>query len=282
MVNVVTAIGVGKKQLVTAYATQIVQGRRIVVEKSDAGAKVRYEKVIRDGYNEIVKVVAPEPLEWAYLNGKTYVVFGRELKLSPVPIVDSERVFMKLLSSTTTRISTSSMIYDGNNACKVVFRTASATYEGIFLVPSMLLVKLSIQKEEKELTLSYSQINFTDKKYFATVLKGFKISDTPPSTIEVEIGKIVYHLENVNVTSFSGWGMTLAIIDGVAPNTGHIVVYIFKKGEKLSTSSLSIRFKAHGLTTLSLDHDGLKFLFVSNADKEKLKKWIEEVLKSKR
>ncbi len=280
MLSAVTIFGSWRKEAVGAYASQVVEGQRVVVEKNGENVKVRYEKVIRDGYDEIVKVVAPEPFEWAYLNGKTYVVLGDHMKLSPATIVDAERLFIKTLASTLTEISTSSVTYNGRKACEVTLQSTDATYEGVFLLPSMLLVKLSIQREKKDLSISYNQIKVIDKTYFNFVLGKFKISNTPPSPMEVEIWKIVYHLEKVSIKSISVNNITLVVIDGVAPEIGDVIAYLFKKSEKLSASSLSVQFKSRGITTINAEHNGVIMLFASNTKAvDKFKKWVKKILK---
>jgi len=276
----VSVFGDLRVNIISAYASQTVEGHRIVVEQSKKGAKVRYEKILRRGYNEIVKVVAPDFFEWAYLNGKTYIVFGNEMKRSPATIVDAERKFMKYLSLTPTDLSTAVVDYNGNKAYKVEIRDDSATYVGVFLIPSLLLVKLNVQRKNGQLTVTYDSIKKVSSLYFNKVMGNFKVINTPPSAMEVEVWKVIYHLGNVSITSIKINDISMVLIKGTANDVGEVVVYLFE-GKGVSTDDLVSQFKSKGLSSLSAKEKGISMVFVSRTKNvKKLKEWVKCVLKS--
>ncbi len=265
--------------VVSAYASQVIEGHRVVVEETGKTTKVRYETILRDGHDEIVKVVAPDFFEWAYLNGKTYVVFGREMKRSPAPIIDAEMLFFKCLSSTPTILSTADIDYNGKKAYRIEARDDSATYVGVFLLPSLLLVKLNVQHKSKKITLTYDAIKKVPSLYFQKVISSFKMINTPPSTMEVEVWKMVYHLDNVSVTSIKVNNISIVLVHGMAKNVGEMVVYLFPKSDKISTTNLISQFKSKGLSSISAEQNGISMVFVSaTKDHASFKKWIESVL----
>ncbi len=275
----VSVFGDLRENIISSYASQVVEGQRIVVEQSEKGTKVRYEKILRKGYNEIIKVVAPDFFEWAYLNGKTYVVFENEMKRSPAMIVDMERKFMKCLSSTPTELSTAVVDYNGNKAYKVEVKNKSATYVGIFLKSSFLLVKLSVQRANGQLTITYNSIKKVPTFYFEKVIDKFKVIDTPPSAMEIEVWKMIYHLNNVSITSIRVNDISIVLVKGVAKSVGEVVVYLFE-GKRISMGNLVSQFKSKGFSSLSAEEKGINMVFVSKIkDVQKLKEWVKSILK---
>ena len=277
----VSVFGTLSLQITSAYASQVIEGHRVVVEESSNVTKIRYEKILRNGYNEVVKVLAPDFFEWAYLDGKTYVVFGNKMKRTPASVIDSERLFMKCLSSTPTILSTSVVNYNGKKAYRIEVKDKNATYTGIFLAPSLLLAKLEVQYKNGKINVSYDAIQQVPLLYFKRVINSFKIVNTPPSTMEVEVWKMVYHLNNVSVTSVKVNDVSIVLVHGMALNVGEMVVYLFKKGDKISTTNLASQFKSKGFSLINAEQNGISMLFVSNTkNPQKLKEWVTHVLKS--
>jgi hypothetical protein len=281
LIGSASVFGALNLQITSAYASQVIEGHRVVVEESSNLTKVRYEKILRNGYDEVVKVVAPDFFEWAYLNGKTYVVFGNEMKRSPASVIDSERLFMKCLSSTPTILSTSVVNYNGKKAYRIEVKDKSATYVGIFLAPSLLLTKLEVQHKNGKINVTYDAIQQVPPLYFKKVIDSFKIVNTPPSTMEVEVWKMIYHLNDVSVTSIKVNDVSIVLVHGVASNLGEMVVYLVKKGDRISTTNLASQFKSKGFSLMKAEQNGISMLFVSNTkDPQKLKEWVTHVLKS--
>ncbi len=266
-------------KIASAYASQVVEGHRVVIEESKKINKIRYETVLRDGYDEIVKVVAPTFFEWAYLNGKTYIVFGNEMKRSPAPIVDLERTFFKSLSSTPTILSTAVINYKGEKAYKIELSAKEATYTGVVLIPSFLLVNLNVQRDDKTITITYNSINKVPALYFKNVISRFKILSTPPSTMEVEVWKMVYHLDDVSVTSIKINSLVIVLVHGRAKGIGDVLVYLFKKNDKISTKNLASQFTSKGFYSISAQQNGISMVFVSPTKEiEKFKEWVDSLL----
>lgn len=266
-------------KFVSAYASQVIEGHRVVVEEKGETTRLRYENVLRNGYNEIVKVVAPDFFEWAYLKGKTYIVFGNEMKTSPATIIDSEKLFIKTLSSSPVSIATST--YNGKKSYKIVVSSKDATYTAMLLSPSLILVYLKIERRSSQIIMTYDKIRIVPLDYFKAVVAKFKIVNKPPSSMEAEVWKLVYHLDNVNIASLSINGISIAIVSGRAKKIGNVVVYVFKGSANVSTTNLVSQFKSKGYTSFAFEQNGIGMVFAGNMDIEKLKKWVSEVFKAK-
>ncbi len=266
-------------EFVSSYASQVIEGHRVIVEEKGETTRLRYENVLRNGYNEIVKVVAPDFFEWAYLGGKTYIVFGNEMKTSPATIIDSEKLFIKTLSSTPARVSTST--YNGKESYKIVVNSQDATYTAMLLAPSMILVYLRIKRRSSQIIMTYDKVRVVPLKYFEAVVAKFKIVNKPPNPMEVEVWKLVYHLDNVNIASLSINGISIAIVSGRAEKVGNVVAYVFKGGSNVSTTNLVAQFKSKGYSSFAFEQNGIGMVFAGNMEIGKLKKWVNEVFKAK-
>lgn len=266
-------------EFASAYASQVIEGHRVVVEEKGETTRLRYENVLRNGYNEIVKVVAPDFFEWASLKGKTYIVFGNEMKTSPATIIDSEKLFIRTLSYSPASVATST--YNGKKSYKIVVSSKDATYTAMLLSPSLILVYLKIERRSSQIIMTYDKVRAVPLDYFKAVVAKFKIVNKPPSPMEVEVWKLVYHLDNVNVTSLSVNGISIAIISGKAEKIGNVVAYVFKGSANVSTTNLVSQFKSKGYSSFAFEQNGIRMVFAGNIDVEKLKEWVNKVFKTK-
>ena len=266
-------------EFVSAYASQIIEGHRVIVEERGDTTRLRYEDVLRNGYNEIVKVVAPDFFEWAHLKGRTYIVFGNEMKTSPATIVDSEQMFIKALSSDPSKVSTST--YNGKRSYRIIVKSRNATYTALILSPSLILVYLKIKGRSSQITMTYDKVKIVPLDYFNAVVSKFKIVNKPPSSIEVKVWKLVYHLDNVSVASLSVNGISIAIVSGEAEGIGNIVVYVFKSSENVSTSNLVSQFKSKGYSSFAFEQNGIRMVFAGSIEIGKLKEWVNKIFKAK-
>ncbi len=265
-------------EFVTAYASQSIQGQRVVVEQS-RNAKIRYENILRHGYNEIVNIIAPEPFEWAYMDGKSYVVMGNMMKLSPATIVDAEQKFVRILSASPTVLSTSSTYYQDVPAYKIVVKGSSATYTAVVIQNSFLLKYLKVDTRTGVITVYYDSLSQVPAGYVASVFGKFRINNEPPDPMEMYIWKLVDNLNNAVVSSMSINGVSLAVVVGAIPNKGNVAVYIFKSGSNVSSKSLVNQFVSKGYTSQVYKYGTIEMVFGTKLPSDELKDWIKEVLK---
>lgn len=267
----------------TSYASQSIQAQRIVVEEGQS-SRVRYENIIRNGKNEIVNVMAPMPFEWALINGKTYVIEGREMRLSPVPIVDIEQRFIELLSSATmtTAISTENVIYQGEPSIQINLITKNSTYVGILSKNSMILKFVKVNRDDDSISMMYTQITPITPGYFNNILSTFKVYNTAtPDTVEMVVWQIISNLNNVNVMSMKINNVTFIVVSGMMSMQSNTVCYIFKIDSKVSPDSLVDQFKAQGYNSISVKYSDVYVVVATNGKTDELKSWISRVFANK-
>ncbi len=265
--------------IVSSYASQVIEGHRVVVEQDGSTTKIRYENILRNGYNEIVKIVAPQRFEWSHIGKKTYIVFGNEMKLSPATIVDAEQSFIKDISIASTIVSTSTTYYHGMKSCKLVIKTPNATYIAVVLEPSLIIGYLKIERKKGSITIDYDRINVVPLSYFNAVIGRFKIIEKPPSPMEIYVWKLVSKLDNVNVTSISINNISIAIVSGKTEFNKRIVAYVFQSGDNISTGDLVAQFKLKGFTALTIERDDVNVVLATKMKMKQLKEWVNTVFK---
>lgn len=266
--------------IVSSYASQVIEGHRIVVEQDGSTTRIRYENILRNGYNEIVKIVAPQQFEWSYIGKKTYVVFGNEMRLSPATIVDAEQSFIKDISIASTIVSTSTAYYHGMKSCKLVIKSPNATYIAVVLEPSLIIGYLKIERKKGSITIDYDRINLVPLSYFNAVIRRFKIIKKPPSSMEIYVWKLISKLDNANVTSISINNVSIAIVSGKTKKFNRIIVaYVFRKGDSISTGDLVAQFKVKGFTALTIKQDDVNVVLATKMKLEQLKEWVNTVFK---
>ncbi|HEU23790.1 MAG: hypothetical protein C0176_08835 [Mesoaciditoga sp.] len=267
---------------ITSYASQIIQGQRIVIEEGQ-NSRVRYESVLRDGRNEIIKVMAPMPFEWAMINGDTYIIEGNEMRPSPVPISDVEQKFMELLSSatTTTIISTQNVIYQGEPSIQVNLITPNSTYIAIVSKGSLIIKFMKVQRDKNSISMIYTQIIPVSAGYFQSVLKSFKISkEATPDTVESVVWKIISNLTNANIMSLKLNGVDFTIVSGIISPQNNVVCYLFQMNSKVSPDPLVSQFKSQGYTSMAVKYKDLYIVMATNGNIDTLKAWASKLFSS--
>ncbi|MCL4407747.1 MAG: hypothetical protein M1542_00340 [Thermotogae bacterium] len=266
----------------TSYASQSIQAQRIVVEEGQ-NAKVRYENILRNGRNEIVNVMAPMPFEWALIDGKTYVIEGGEMRLSPVPIVDIEQRFIELLSSATatTAIATQNVIYQGEPSIQINLITRNSTYVGIISKSSMILKFIKVQRNNGSISMIYTQIAPISIDYFNKILNSFKVYSATPDTVEMVVWQLISNLSNVNVMSMKINDVIFTVVSGMMSPQINTVCYIFKMDSKVSPDSLVSQFKAQGYNSIAVKYNDFYVVVATNGKTDELKAWISKVFANK-
>lgn len=276
----VTVVSFGSliEEFVTAYASQSVQGQRVVVEQS-RNAKIRYENIIRHGYNEIVNIMAPEPFEWAYRNGKSYVVVGNVMKLSPATIVDAEQRFVRILSASPTVVATSATYYQDVPAYKIIVRDMAATYSAVVLQGSFLLKYLKVDTKSSVITVYYDNVSEVPSGYVTSVFDRFRFNNDPPDPMEMYVWKLVASLNNAVVSSMNINGVSLDVVVGAIPDKGSVAIYIFDSGSKISSKSLVDQFLSKGYTSEVYKFGDIEMVFGTKISPADLKNWVKGILK---
>ena len=268
------------KDIVSSYASQVIEGHRIVVEQEKGSTtKIRYENILRNGYNEIVKIVAPQQFEWSSIGEKTYIVFGNKMRLSPATIVDAEQTFIKDVSKASTIVSTSTTYYHGVKSLKLVIKSRNATYTAMILEPSLIIGYLKVDHKKGSITIDYDWIKAIPLSYFNAVIEKFKIIKKPPSSMEIYLWKLVSKLDNVSITSISIRDISVVIVSGKTNLNKIIVAYVFQSGQDISTSDLTAQFKSKGFTALSIKKDDVEMVLITKMKLDQLREWINEVFK---
>ncbi len=267
---------------ITSYASQIIQGQRIVIEEGQ-NSRVRYENVLRDGRNEIVKVMAPMPFEWAIINGDTYIIEGNAMRPSPVPISDIEQKFMELLSSatTTTIISTQNVIYQGEPSIQVNLITPTSTYIAIISKGNLIIKFMKVQRDKNSISMIYTQVIPVSLEYFQSVLKSFKIyNEATPDTVESVVWKIISNLTNANIMSLKLNGVDFTIVSGIISPQNNVVCYLFQISSRVSPDPLVSQFKSQGYNSMAVKYQDLYIVMATNGNIDTLKTWASKLFSS--
>ena len=265
--------------VVTSYASQIIEGHRIVVEQSGSTTRIRYENILRDGYNEIVKIVAPKQFEWARIDKRTYIVFGNEMKISPATIVDAEQTFIKSIAASSTILSSSTTYFHGMKSYKLVVKSRGATYVAVILDPSLIIGYLKIERKKGDITINYDRINVVPVSYFKAILGRFKIIKKPPSAMEIYVWKLISKLDDVSVTTITINNTSVAIVSGRTRFDKMVVAYVFQNAKSISTGDLIAQFKIKGFTAISVEREHINIVLATKMKLSQLKKWIDSIFK---
>lgn len=270
------AFGSVVTDFITSYASQSIDAQRVVVEESQS-PKIRYERVLRCGKNEVIDVIAPDPFEWALLDGKSYIINNDEMKLSPATIVDIEQRFVQILSATSTVISSTSVVYQGESSYEITALTRNATYIAVIGKQPMLLKYLKVKRSDGTISMIYTSISIVPPDYFNNFIKGLKIDSATPETMERVAWKIISNIKNASIASMDINGVTLTIIAGMFLPQENFISYLFNSNSNISPQFLVNQFKSQGYNSLSIKYENVYVVFATKVKIDDLRVWIKKV-----